>query len=53
MDGTLILYIQQWDPSFVASAEGQKMVVDSIGDQSVSFVAASSGGLKNSATRLP
>ena len=46
MDGTLILYTQQWDPGFVASAEAQKMVLDSIGDPSVSFVAASSGGLK-------
>ena len=52
MDGTLVLHIQQWDPGFVASAEAQKMALDSIGDPSVSFVAASSGGLKNSATRL-
>ena len=53
MDGSLILYIQQRDPGFVASAEAQKIVLDSIGDPSVSFVAAISGGLKNSATRLP
>ena len=52
MDGTLVLHIQEWDPGFVASAEAQKMVLDSIGDPSVSFVAASSGGRKNSATRL-
>ena len=37
MDGSLILYIQQWDPGFVASAEAQKIVLDSIGDPSVSF----------------
>ena len=46
MDGTLVLHIQQWDPGFVARAEAQKMVLDSIGEQRVSFVAASSGGLK-------
>ena len=41
MDGTLVLHIQQWDPGFVARAEAQKMVLDSIGEQRVSFVAAS------------
>ena len=46
MDGTLVLHIQQWDPGFVARAEAQKMVLDSIGERRVSFVAASSGGLK-------
>ena len=46
MDGTLILCAQQSDLGFVACAEAQKMVLDSIGDPSVSFVAASSGGLK-------
>ena len=46
MNGTLVLHIQQWDPGFVARAEAQKMLLDRIGDQSVSFVAASSGGLK-------
>ena len=44
--GTLVLHIQQWDPGFVARAEAQKMVLDSMGEQRVSFVAASSGGLK-------
>ena len=53
MNGTLVLHIQQWDPGFVARAEAQKMVLDSIGEQRVSFVATSSGGLKNSAVRLP
>ena len=52
MDGTLVLHIQQWDPGFVASAEAQKMVLDNIGDPSVSFVAASSGGLKKLAYTL-
>ena len=46
MDGTLIVHIQQWDPGFVAKAEPQKMVLGSISDQVVSFVAASSGGLR-------
>ena len=46
MDGTLIVHIQQWDPGFVTIAEPQKMVLDSISDQVVSFVAASSGGLR-------
>ena len=46
MDGTLIVHIQQWDPGFVASAEAQKMALDSISDHVVSFVAASAGGLK-------
>ena len=44
MDGTLVLHIQQWDPGFVARAEAQKMVLDSMGEQRVSFGAASSTG---------
>ena len=35
MDGTLVLHIQQWDPGFVARAEAQKMVLDSIGERRV------------------
>ena len=46
MEGTLILHIQQWDPGFVPRADAQKMVLESIGHQSVSFNAASPGGLK-------
>ena len=46
MEGTLVLHIQQWDPGFVARADVQKMVLESMGHQSVSFTAASSGGLK-------
>lgn len=46
MEGTLVLHIQQWDPGFVPRADAQKMVLESIGHQSVSFNAASPGGLK-------
>ena len=46
MEGTLILHIQQWDPGFVPRAAAQKMVLDSIGEQSVNFAAVSPGGLK-------
>lgn len=46
MDDTLVLHIQQWDPGFVARADTQKMVLESIGHQSVRFTAASPGGLK-------
>ena len=46
MDDTLVLHIQQWDPGFVARADAQKMALESIGHQSVSFTAASPGGLK-------
>ena len=46
MEGTLVLHIQQWDPGFVPRAAAQKMVLDSIGEQSVNFAAVSPGGLK-------
>ena len=46
MDDTLVLHIQQWDPGFVARADAQKMVLESIGHQSVRFTATSPGGLK-------
>lgn len=46
MEGTLVLHIQQWDPGFVPRADAQKMVLESIGRQSVSFNATSPGGLK-------
>lgn len=46
MEGTLVLHIQQWDPGFVPRADAQKMVLESIGHQSVNFNAASPGGLK-------
>jgi hypothetical protein len=46
MENTLVLHIQQWDAGFVPRAAAQKMVLDSIGEQSVNFAAVSPGGLK-------
>ena len=45
MEDTLVLHIQQWDPGFVPRAAAQKMMLDSLGEQSVNFAAVSPVGL--------
>ena len=46
MDGTLVLHLQQWGPGFTALAPAQKMLLDRSGEHTVTFKAASPGGLK-------
>ena len=46
MDGTLVLHLQQWGPGFAPLAPAQKMLLDQSGEHSVTFKAASPGGLK-------
>ena len=46
MDGTLALHLQQWGPGFTALAPAQKMLLDRSGEHTVTFKAASPGGLK-------
>ena len=46
-DGTLMLYLQQWNPGFEPRTDKpQVMRLDSTGDQSVSFKAVGGGGMK-------
>ena len=46
-DGTLMLYLQQWNPGFEPRTDKpQVMRLDSTGDQSVSFKAVGDGGMK-------
>jgi len=43
---SLVLHIQQWDPGFQPRAAGaQRMALDKLGENTVSFVATSEGGL--------
>jgi hypothetical protein len=46
MDGTLVLHLQQWGPGFTALAPAQKMLLDRSEEHTVTFKAASPGGLK-------
>ena len=46
VDNTLELHIQQWDSGFKARSAAQKMRLSALGETSVSFSAASPGGLK-------
>jgi hypothetical protein len=46
MDDTLVLHLQQWGPGFTALAPAQKMLLDRSGEHTVTFKAASPGGLK-------
>ena len=45
-EGTLVLHLQQWGPGFTALAPAQKMLLDRSGEHTVTFKAASPGGLK-------
>ena len=46
-DGTLVLYLQQWDPGFKPrTSEAQKMIMSEMGERSITFVATNEGGLK-------
>lgn len=45
-DDSLVLHIQQWDPGYQPRTAGaQRMVLDHLGDNTVSFRADSEGGL--------
>ena len=46
MEGTLVLHLQQWGPGFAPLAPAQKMLLDKSGEHTVTFKAASLGGLK-------
>lgn len=45
-DDTLVLHIQQWNPGFEPRSENaQRMVLESLGDRTVTFRATTAGGL--------
>ncbi len=46
MEGTLVLHLQQWGPGFAPLAPAQKMMLHKSGEHTVTFKAASPGGLK-------
>ena len=46
-NGTLMLYLQQWDPGFVPRSEkAQVMKMKSISDKSIKFEAVEEGGMR-------
>lgn len=53
-DGTLMLYLQQWDPGFAPRTEkAQVMRMKAMGDRKVSFKAVGEGGMRALAYSRP